>query len=86
MKEFLNGIPEMSSLHFGKHKSIRRLRINPRKISIHADCEKAEELRLVQREYEGIRAILKDATFHWSAICPEEWVWYCRSWSRCVCS
>lgn len=72
IKEFLNGIPEMSSLHFGKHKSIRRLRINPRKISIHADCEKAEELRLVQREYEGIRAILKDATFHWSAICPEE--------------
>ena len=72
MKEFTYNIPETSQLHVGKHKAIRRLRISPSKITIHANCEESGELRLVQREYEGIKDILKNATFHWSAICPEE--------------
>lgn len=71
MKEFNDQIPEVSEVHFGKHKAIRRLRISPSKITIHADCEKSDELRLVQQEYENIRDILLNATFHWSAICPE---------------
>ena len=71
MKKFNGDIPETSKLHFGKHKAIRRLRISPSRITIHANCNKSEELRLVQREYEGIKDILKNATFNWSAICPE---------------
>lgn len=71
MNEFAYNIPETSQLHLGKHKAIRRLRISPLKITIHANCEESGELRLVQQEYEGIKDILKNATFNWSAICPE---------------
>lgn len=71
MEEFNYNIPTASKLHLGKHRAIRRLRISPSKITIHASCEKNDELRLVQREYEGIKDILKNATFNWSAICPE---------------
>lgn len=72
MESFNYNIPAASKLHIGKHKAIRRLRISPSRITIHANCEFPEELRLVQREYEGIKDILKNATFNWSAICPED--------------
>lgn len=71
VREFAGGMPHTSEIHFGKHKSIRRLRVSPEKITIEADCENAEVLRMVNNEYECIKDILKNATYHWSAICPE---------------
>lgn len=70
VKEFVGKLPAASELHYGKHKSIRRLLISPTKIKLEADCETAEELRLVRQEYDGIKDILKNATYHWSAIRP----------------
>lgn len=72
VKQFMGEIPHTSEVHFGKHKAIRRLRISPNKITIEADCENAEILRLVNNECECIRNILKEATYRWSAICPSE--------------
>jgi hypothetical protein len=72
VKEFMGLLPDVSELHLQKHRSIRRLRISPDKITIEANCESADVLRLVNRECEGIRDILQNATFNWSAICPEE--------------
>lgn len=72
VKEFMGELPHNSIVHFDKHKSIRRLRISPNKITIEADCKEPEVLRLVNMECENIKSILRDATFHWSVICPEE--------------
>ena len=72
MEKFNYNIPETSKIHLGKHKSIRRLRISPSKITIHSNCEYPRELRQVYCEYENIADILKNATFYWSAICPEQ--------------
>lgn len=71
-KEYLGKIPEMSVLHYGKHRSIKRLRITNQKISINADCETQDELRLVRTECDGIQEILKNATFYWSVIKPKD--------------
>lgn len=71
VRQFAGEMPHTSEIHFGKHKSIRRLRVSPEKITIEADCETAEVLRLVNSEYECIKDILKNATYNWSAICPE---------------
>lgn len=70
VKEFVGKLPANSEAHYGKHKSIRRLLISTTKIKLEADCETPVELRLVQQEYEGIRDILQNATYHWSAIRP----------------
>lgn len=70
--EYLGEIPEISEVHYRKHKSIRRLRITNQKISISADCETQDELRLVRMECDSIRDILKNATFYWSVIKPKE--------------
>lgn len=72
VKEFMGELPYDSIVHFDKHKSIRRLCISPNKITIEADCKNPEVLRLVNMECENIKSILRDATFHWSVICPEE--------------
>lgn len=72
VKEFMGELPRTSELHFEKHSAIRRLRISPEKITIEADCRSAQVLRMVNEECECIRDILKNATFHWSAICPED--------------
>lgn len=71
IKDFMGNIPEMSEIHLGKHQSIRRLRISPDKITIHANCDTAEILRLVTQECDGIKNILRNATFYWSVICPK---------------
>ena len=60
-KEILGDIPYNSRVHFGKHKAIRRLYISPSRIIIDADCQSAEELRLVGWELEGLEDILKNA-------------------------
>lgn len=72
IKEFAGELPELSEIHLEKHQSIRRLRISPNKITIEANCRTAEGLRLISRECEGIKEILKQAAVHWSAICPSE--------------
>lgn len=72
VKEFVGKMPANSEAHYGKHKSIRRLLISTKKIRMEADCETPVELRLVQQEYEGIRDILQNATYHWSAIRPSD--------------
>ncbi len=70
--EFLGKLPHESMVHMKKHAAIRRLRISPSKISIVARSDSAEVLRLVYQECNGIRDILRNAAFHWSAICPPE--------------
>lgn len=71
IKEFAGKMPEMSELHYKKHKSIRRLRINNQKITISADCENQDVLRLVRQEYGIIREILEKASYYWSVIRPK---------------
>lgn len=71
-EEFLGRMPKESSVHWRKHKAIRRLRITNEKISISADCKNQDELRLVRMECDMIQDILKNATFYWSVIKPKE--------------
>lgn len=71
-EEFLGKMPKESSVHWRKHKAIRRLRITNEKISISADCKNQDELRLVRMECDMIQDILKNATFYWSVIKPKE--------------
>ena len=71
-QEILGHVPYNSRIHFGKHKAIRRLYISSSEIVIDADCESTEEQRLVYRELEGLEDILKNASLHWSEICPDE--------------
>lgn len=71
-EEFLGKIPEQSTVHWNKHKAIKRLRITNEKISISADCKNQDELRVVRMECDGIEDILKNATFFWSIIRPKE--------------
>lgn len=63
-------IPESSQQHFEKHMSIRRLHIRPDKISIEADCKTQEALRLIRKECDMLKSILKDAGYNWAIICP----------------
>lgn len=71
-EEFLGRMPKESSVHWRKHKAIRRLRITNEKISISADCKNQDELRLVRMECDMIQDILKNATFYWSVIKPKK--------------
>ena len=63
-------IPESSQQHFEKHMSIRRLHIRPDKISIEADCKTQEALRLIRKECDMLKSILKEAGYNWAIICP----------------
>ena len=71
-EEFLGKMPKESSVHWRKHKAIRRLRITNEKISISADRKNQDELRLVRMECDMIQDILKNATFYWSVIKPKD--------------
>lgn len=70
--ELMGTLPELSKRHYEKHQSIRRLYIKPDSISIEADCESQESLRLVRKECDMLREILKEAGYNWAKICPEE--------------
>lgn len=63
-------IPKSSQQHFEKHMSVRRLHIRPDKISIEADCKTQEALRLIRKECDMLKSILKDAGYNWAIICP----------------
>lgn len=70
MQMCMGNVPETSQQHFEKHMSIRKLHITPDKIEIEADCDTQEALRLVRRECDMLKSILKDAGYSWSVICP----------------
>lgn len=68
---FMGKLPHVSMVHYGKHKAIRRMRINNEKISISADCKNQEEMRQIRRECDSIQEILKNATYYWAVIRPK---------------
>ena len=70
--QFAGNFPHTSTIHCKKHQAIRQLKITPEMIQIQADCESQEVLRLVRMECEGIEEILKNASYYWADICPEE--------------
>lgn len=69
-KECIGMMPEMSERHYEKHQAIRRLYIRPDIISIEADCMSQDALRLVRKECDMLRDILKEAGYNWARICP----------------
>lgn len=72
IREVMGELPWKSGIHYEKHDAIRRLRISPSKITIAADCHSPEVLRLISKECDSIKNILKNASYHWSAICPDD--------------
>lgn len=70
IQQFMSDMPDSNYIHLGKHKSIRQLWISPKRITICADCENPNELRLVQREYEALGRILRNAKSEWIEIRP----------------
>lgn len=71
-REIIGAMPELSERHFEKHKSIRRLYIRPDRISIEADCGTQEALRLIRKECDMLRDLLKEAGYNWMMICPRD--------------
>lgn len=70
--QFAGNFPRTSTLHFKKHQAMRQLKITPEMIQIQANCDSQEVLRLVRMECEGIEEILKNASYYWAEIAPEE--------------
>lgn len=70
MQMFMGNVPKVSQIHYEKHISIRKLHITPHIIEIEADCETQEALRLVRKECDMLKGILKDAGYSWAIICP----------------
>lgn len=71
-KECMGMLPEMSERHYEKHQSIRKLYIRPDIISIEADCSSQDALRLVRKECDMLKGILKEAGYNWARICPDD--------------
>ena len=71
-KECIGILPELSERHFEKHQSIRQLYIRPDIISIAADCQSQEALRLVRKECDMLKSILQEAGYNWMLICPKK--------------
>ncbi|MCI8946884.1 MAG: hypothetical protein HFI91_07460 [Lachnospiraceae bacterium] len=70
--QFAGNFPQTSTLHYKKHQAIRQLNITPETIQIHADCESQEVLRLVRMECESLEDILKNVSYHWAEIAPND--------------
>lgn len=71
-RECIGILPELSERHFEKHQSIRQLYIRPDIISIAADCQSQEGLRLVRKECDMLKSILQEAGYNWMLICPRK--------------
>lgn len=71
-RECIGALPELSQRHYEKHQAIRRLYIKQNQISIEADCNSQEALRLVRKECDMLRSILTEAGYYWSQICPDK--------------
>lgn len=72
MEEFSGQLSAETKKHLKKHESIRMLCINDRKIEVRASCEDHSVSRLIQAECRGIDQILRNASYHWSEIAPED--------------
>lgn len=64
-------LPMISKMHFEKHESIRKLLITNKIIEISADCETPDAIRLIRSDWNGIDKILRNASYSWSMIRPE---------------
>lgn len=71
-RECIGVLPELSQRHYEKHQAIRRLYITQNQISIEANCDSQEALRLVRKECDMLRSILTEAGYCWSQICPDK--------------
>lgn len=71
IEEFMGELPYNSKLHLRKHEAIRKLLITNKIIEISADCKTSDEVRLIRNEWDGIDKILRNATYYWSVIRPE---------------
>lgn len=60
-----------SEIHFQKHMAIRALQINPKLISIQADCTHTDELRLLRSDFDWLEGFLQDCNYHWGEIAPD---------------
>lgn len=69
-RECIGIFPEISERHYEKHQAIRRLYIRPDIISIEADCSSQDALRLVRKECDILKELLKNASYNWMLICP----------------
>ena len=63
--------PAKSQMHYRKHQAIRSLRITPKSIQIEADCCNSEELRQLCQEVDWLEGFLKNCSYHWAAIAPD---------------
>ena len=72
MEEFSGQLSAETKKHLKKHESIRMLCISDRKIEVRANCEDHGVSRLIQAECRGIDQILRNASYHWSEIAPED--------------
>lgn len=71
-RECVGALPELSQRHYEKHQAIRRLYIKQNQISIEADCNSQDVLRLVKKECDILHSILAEAGYNWSQICPDK--------------
>lgn len=63
--------PGQSRLHHLKHQAIRSLRITPKSIRLEADCKSPEELRQLCQEMDWLSGFLKNCSYHWASIAPD---------------
>lgn len=71
-RECIGVLPELSQRHYEKHQAIRRLYITKNQISIEANCNSQEALRLVRKECDMLKSMLTEAGYYWSQICPNK--------------
>lgn len=62
-----------SQMHYRKHQAIRALQITSKKIYIRADCENPSEMRLLRSEIIWLQQFIKECSYQWSKIAPENY-------------
>lgn len=72
MLEYVGSLSNTSQNHYNKHKAIRCLQITPSEIFIEANCPDQSALHLVREACDGIEDLLKEASYHWAEIVPDE--------------
>lgn len=63
--------PAISQTHYRKHQAIRSLSISPKRIRIEADCSNTAELRLLCQDMDWLEGFLKNCSYHWASIAPD---------------
>lgn len=63
--------PAASQTHYRKHQAIRSLHISPKRIRIAADCSNTDELRLLCQDMDWLEGFLKNCSYHWASIAPD---------------